>query len=112
MILLRSILAQHCAGRWRRFLKFQPTNCWKNDIESFAAWVSFPKAKPPPPQLALDRMFGTRGKLVGLRWLGAVVVISVAPANAAAPEFRFDRDTFAFQNATVLKYHDRSEERR
>ena len=51
-------------------------------------------------------MFGTWGKLAGVWWLGAVVVISVAPANAAAPEFRFDRDTLAFQNATVLKYHD------
>src|SRR5437667_2198180 len=106
MILLLPILAQHCAGCWRGFLRFQPTNYWKNDIESFAAWVSSPKANPPPPRLALDLMFGTWGKLTGIWWLGAVLVISVAPASAAEPEFRFDRDTFTFQNATVLKYHD------
>jgi hypothetical protein len=51
-------------------------------------------------------MSGTWGKLAGVWWLSAVVVISVAPASAAQPEFRFDRDTFAFQNATVLKYQD------
>jgi hypothetical protein len=51
-------------------------------------------------------MFGTWGKLAGICWLSAVVVIRVASASAAVPEFRFDRDTFAFQNATVLKYHD------
>jgi hypothetical protein len=51
-------------------------------------------------------MFGTWGKLAGVGWLSAIAVISVAPVNAAEPEFRFDRDTFAFQNATVLKYKD------
>ena len=51
-------------------------------------------------------MFGTRGKLAGVGWLSAVAVISAAPASAAEPEFHFDRDTFAFQNATVLKYQD------
>src|SRR5437660_4376404 len=106
MILLLPILAQHCVGSWRRFLRFQPTNYWKNDIESFAAWVFSPKAKPPPPRLALDQMFGTWGKLAGVWWLSAVVVISVAPANAAEPEFRFDRDTLAFANQTVFEYHE------
>jgi len=50
-------------------------------------------------------MFGTRGKLAGV-WFSAVALIGVASDRAAEPEFRFDRDTFAFQNATVLKYHD------
>ena len=51
-------------------------------------------------------MFGTWGKLAGVWWLSAVVVISVAPANAAEPEFRFDHDTLAFANQTVFEYHE------
>jgi hypothetical protein len=51
-------------------------------------------------------MLGTWGKLAGVWWLSAVVVIGVASGSAAEPEFCFDRDTFAFQNATVLKYQD------
>lgn len=50
-------------------------------------------------------MFGTRGKLVGV-WLSALAALALARGSAAAAEFCFDRDTFAFQNATVLKYHD------
>ena len=50
-------------------------------------------------------MFGTRGKLAGVAWLSAVAIFAT-PASAVEPEFRFDRDTFAFQNATVLKYKD------
>ena len=51
-------------------------------------------------------MFGTWGKLAGVGWLSAVVVISVAPSSAAEPEFRFDRDTFTFANQTVFEYHE------
>lgn len=51
-------------------------------------------------------MFGIWGRLAGVGWLSAVTVICVAPASAAESEFRFHGDTFAFQNATVLKYHD------
>jgi hypothetical protein len=51
-------------------------------------------------------MFGTWGKLAGVGWLSAVAVISVAPVSAAEPEFRFDRDTFAFANQTVFEYHE------
>ena len=51
-------------------------------------------------------MFGAWGKLAGVWWLGAVVVISMAPASAGEPEFRFDRDTFAFANQTVFEYHE------
>jgi hypothetical protein len=50
-------------------------------------------------------MFGTWGKLVWV-WLSAFVVFALPRGSAAAAEFCFDRDTFAFQNATVLKYHD------
>src|SRR4029453_2376305 len=106
MIPLRPMLVQHCAGHWRGFSRLQPTNYWKSDIESSAGWVFSPKAKPPRPRLALDLMFGTWGKLTGVWWLSAVALIGAASAGAAEPEFRFDRDTFAFQNATVLKYHD------
>ena len=51
-------------------------------------------------------MFGAWGKLAGVWWLGLIVVISVAPASAGEPEFRFDRDTFAFANQTVFEYHE------
>jgi hypothetical protein len=50
-------------------------------------------------------MFGTWGKLVGV-WLTALGAFALPRGSAATAEFRFDRDTFAFQNATVLKYHD------
>jgi len=51
-------------------------------------------------------MFGSWGKSTGVCWLTAVAAVAVTRAGATASEFRFDRDTFAFQNATVLKYHD------
>jgi hypothetical protein len=81
-------------------------NSWKNDIKSSAGWAFSPKAKPPRALLALDLMFGTWGKLTTVWWLNSVALIGLASAGSAEPEFRFHRDTFAFQNATVLKYHD------
>ena len=36
--------------------------------------------------------------------LGILVALALVGTRAVASEFRFDRDTFAFQNATVLKY--------
>jgi len=39
-------------------------------------------------------------------WLGVFVAVALMRTSAAAAGFRFDRDTFAFQNATVLKYKD------
>jgi hypothetical protein len=51
-------------------------------------------------------MFGTWGKLASVWWLCAVALIGVAPPSAAEPEFRFDRDTFAFANQTVFEYHE------
>jgi hypothetical protein len=51
-------------------------------------------------------MFGTCGKSVGALWLGAFAAVAFARAAAAAPEFRFDRDTFAFANQTVFEYHE------
>jgi hypothetical protein len=37
-------------------------------------------------------------------WAFCIIAVLFCPINAQATEFRFDRDTFAFQNATVLKY--------
>ena len=51
-------------------------------------------------------MVGSWGKLAGIAWLGAVAVVSAATASTAEPEFRFDRDTFAFANQTVFEYHE------
>ena len=36
--------------------------------------------------------------------LGIFVAVALVARSAAGSSFRFDRDTFAFQNATVLKY--------
>jgi hypothetical protein len=42
-------------------------------------------------------------RLISLAWLG---VLPVLPAgHAIAADFRYDRDTFAFANATVFKYY-------
>jgi hypothetical protein len=38
--------------------------------------------------------------------LGILVALTLVGTREVAWEFRFDRDTFAFQNATVLKYKD------
>src|SRR5213595_2385900 len=51
-------------------------------------------------------MLGTWGKSVGVYWLSAVAAVTTVQASAAASDFLFDRDTLAFQNATVLKYKD------
>ena len=51
-------------------------------------------------------MVGTRGKSGIVCWLSAVVALTLPRASAVTSGFDFDRDTFAFQNATVLKYHD------
>jgi len=51
-------------------------------------------------------MFGAWGKLAGVVWFSAVVVINAAPASAVEPRFHFDRDTFAFANQTVFEYHE------
>ena len=47
-----------------------------------------------------------RRTFAGLSWLGVFVAVALVRTSAAASEFRFNRDTFAFQNATVLKYKD------
>jgi hypothetical protein len=47
-----------------------------------------------------------RRTFAGLSWLGVFVAVALVRTSAAPAEFRFDRDTFAFQNATVLKYKD------
>jgi hypothetical protein len=51
-------------------------------------------------------MFGTWGRFASASWLSAVALTSVAAVSAAQPEFRFDRDTFAFANQTVFEYHE------
>jgi hypothetical protein len=50
-------------------------------------------------------MFGTWGKSACV-WLTAVAAAILARGSAAASEFRFDRDTFAFANQTVFEYHE------
>ena len=61
--------------------------------------------KPPAPRLALDVMFGTWGKSVGV-WLTAVAAGTLLCTTGIASDFRFDRDTCAFANQTVFEYHE------
>jgi hypothetical protein len=51
-------------------------------------------------------MLGNWRKSAGICWLSAFAVVTTVQASVTASDFRFDRDTFAFQNATVLKYKD------
>ena len=57
-------------------------------------------------RVVLDVMIGRWGRSGVVWWLSAVAALTSARADAAASDFSFDRETFAFQNATVLKYHD------
>jgi hypothetical protein len=68
--------------------------------------VSSPKAKALVLRLALDVMFGMRGKSRGVCWLGVAAAVTLARVSAVASEFHFDRDTFAFANQTVFEYHE------
>jgi hypothetical protein len=47
-----------------------------------------------------------RRTFAAFSWFGVFVAFALVRTSGAVPEFRFDRDTFAFQNATVLKYKD------
>src|SRR5437762_6272479 len=106
MILLPRILARRCARLSSRSVSLQLPNCWKNDIKNFAGWACFRKAKPSSPRLLLNVMFGIWGKSAAVCWLSAVAAVTTMQASIGASDFRFDRDTLAFQNATVLKYKD------
>jgi hypothetical protein len=49
---------------------------------------------------------GNLRRSVGFCWLSLLVAVAAERTSAAAPEFRFDRDTFAFANQTVFEYHE------
>src|SRR5215475_5519048 len=106
MILLLQVLEKCCTGACSDFLRFRSRNCWRSDIRNFGAWVFFRKEKRLLSRLAFDVMFGTWGKSMGACWIGVLAAVTVARADIGAPEFRFDRDTFAFANQTVFEYHD------
>ena len=50
-------------------------------------------------------MSGKWRKSAVVYWLSVFATAILMRTGAGAAEFRFDRDTFAFQNATVLKYY-------
>src|SRR5881409_4068110 len=75
-------------------------------MENLDGSVSSREAKASPLRLLLNVMLGTWGKSAGVYWLSAVAAVTTVQASAAALDFCFDRDTLAFQNATVLKYKD------
>jgi hypothetical protein len=51
-------------------------------------------------------MLGNWSKSAGVCWLSVFAAVTTIQASIGASDFRFDRDTLAFQNATVLKYKD------
>src|SRR5437660_11517663 len=95
--------AGRLAGISSMFHSFQLPNCWRSDIKNFDDWVSFPKAKPSPPQLAPDVMFGTWGKSAADCWLSAVAAVTTMQARIVASYFSYDRDTLAYPHAIDLK---------
>src|SRR6267143_4205224 len=101
-ILLLRILAEPCVGLSSKFRRPRVPNCWRSDMKNFAGSVSSRQTKVLAPRLALDVMFGTWGKSTGVCWLSAVAVVTTMQASIGVSDFRFDRDTLAFQNATVL----------
>src|SRR5947208_10905599 len=75
-------------------------------MENLDGSVSSREAKASLLRLLLNVMLGTWGKSAGVYWLSAFAAVTTVQASVAASDFRFDRDTLAFQNATVLKYKD------
>src|SRR5947208_8936570 len=104
LILLPGMSGARCAGMCSRFRRFQSMNCWRSDIKNFAGSAFLREAKAQPLQRALDVILCNWRTSAIFRWLIACVAVTLARAGAASSEFRFDRDTLAFQNATVLKY--------
>jgi hypothetical protein len=51
-------------------------------------------------------MLGNWSKSAGVCWLSVFAAVTPIQASIGPSDFRFDRDTLAFQNATVLKYKD------
>jgi len=62
------------------------------------------KGKPQPLRRALKVIPDNWRISAGFCRLAIFVAVALARASASGSDFRFDRDTFAFQNATVLKY--------
>ncbi len=60
--------------------------------------------KPQPLRRALKVIPDNWRTSAGFCRLAIFVAVALAPASASGSDFRFDRDTLAFQNATVLKY--------
>jgi len=54
----------------------------------------------------LDVISSNSRTAAGFWQLGAVVALVLLRSSAAASDFRFDRDTFAFANQTVFEYHE------
>src|SRR5437867_13131852 len=106
MIRLRKIWVARCAGICRTSRRFRLMNCYRIVTKNFAGSASLPEVKPRPPRLAPDMVLGNWRKSTGICWLSAFAAVTTVQASVAASDFRFDRDTLSFQNATVLKYKD------
>src|SRR5437867_2269748 len=106
MIRLRKIWVARCAGICRTSRRFRLMNCYRIVTKNFAGSASLPEVKRRPPRLAPDMVLGNWRKSTGVCWLSAFAAVTTVQASVAASDFRFDRDTLSFQNATVLKYKD------
>ena len=81
-------------------------NCYRIATKNFAGLGSLPEAKVQPLPRALDVILCNWSKSAGVCWLSVFAAVTTMQASIGASDFRFDRDTLAFQNATVLKYKD------
>src|SRR2546427_1945569 len=106
MIRSRKIWAAHCAGICSTSPRFRLMNCYRNATKNSAGSAFSPKAKAQPLPHAFDVILGNWRTSAVFCWLSVSVAVALARASVPAPDFRFDRDTVGFANATVFEYRE------
>src|SRR6266446_3688514 len=98
----RRIWAQPSGKIYSASLKRRSNRCSKNATKNSAGWAILPKAKAQLPRPVREMIRSDRRVFAQIFRIGVLVALTQSSSFAAA--FSFERDTFAFQNATVLKY--------
>src|ERR1700720_1312678 len=98
----RPISAPPCARTWNKSARRRSEICSTSATKNSAAWAILPKAKPQPHRAVPEMSRGSVQRLGQLLQFGVLFIL--AQGSSFASPFSFERDTFAFQNATVLKY--------
>jgi hypothetical protein len=81
-------------------------DCYRIATKNFAGSAFSSKARLQPLPRALDVILGNRRTSAGFSWLGVFLAVALVRTSAAASDFRFDRDTIGFANATVFEYRE------